>query len=799
MGTEQLIREFLAEAEEHFLTLEPNLLRLEKDPSNRELINEIFLTTHSMKGTAAYVGLAHISNFTHALESLLEPLRQGRAHPSPALIDILLHGVDMLKDLVQHVAQGKTPPDTSEIVAQLNAWQQDLAQQTQGAPSQSVTSSGAIPEASAHAPDRQVDLHGLLLEREDCEIFVEISRQQLELMRLTLEHLRAGLQEVPLDTERLRQQLAAIVKAFRKIQSSAAMLKVKQLDAALAEHAREFVTLETADSLLTTEEIHTIARMLQRLEAIIASVSASSPEEPSSPPLPPPEDTVSLSRAVEWSRGRYTLRVEAERVDYLLNLVGELVISRARLVQIGRELKTLYEDLRTGDLIWRQGSALQRKKEARLFKQVKESLDETTVELGRLTNQMQEATMHIRMVPISQVVSHFPRMVRDLARQAGKEVEIVISGADTELDKTMIDMIGDPLIHLIRNAIDHGIETPDERVKRGKARQGTIKLSASYEGNQVMIAVQDDGQGLDLERIKQKAVQQGVIRARDAETLSEREAMALIFASGLSTVESVSSLSGRGVGLNVVKRYLEKLSGAIELESIVGKGCAFLIKLPLTLAIIPALMVRVGAELFAIPLMAVEEAIRFGPHDIHTIEAQQVMRLRDRMIPVFDLADLLGRPVCGSSQSGDEAGTTPMHFSEAEGQTDEQAEKYYGVIVSDGVREIGVRVDALCGEGDIVIKSLRHDLLAVEGISGASIRGDGQVSLVIDTASLITLAITRVKQQHRARSEGDRPFEIGRDEHHTFEVTEDDPRSESEAEGSCSDPCGWSASRSARL
>lgn len=781
MEAENLIREFIAEAEDHFLTLEPNLLRLEKDPSNRDLINEIFLATHSMKGTAAYVGLAHISSFIHVLESLLEPLRTGSVLPSPELIDMLLQGVDTLKDLVRHVAQGKAAPDTSSIVTQLTAWQQDLIQKNHAVTSsQPVASPEAMPDASAPAPIPIFDPHVLKLEREDCEIFVDISRQQLELIRLTIEKVHTFSQERPSDSELLQEQLAVIAKAYRKIQSSAAMLNVDQLGAALAEHEQYFLMLETADRSLTEGDLNTITQILRMLETIITSLSAYSTEEPSSTPLSPPEVTAPISRSVEFLRGRYTLRVDAERVDYLLNLVGELVISRARLVQIGRELKAMYDDLRTGDLTLRQNSPLQRKKDARLFKKVKERLDETMIDLGRLTNQMQEATMRIRMVPISQVVSQFPRMVRDLSRQAGKEVEIVISGAETELDKTVIDMIGDPLIHLIRNAIDHGIEMPEERVRLGKSRQGTIRLVSYYEGNQVIIVVQDDGRGLDLERIKQKAVQQGLMGPQDAETLPEREAMALIFASGLSTVESVSSLSGRGVGLNVVKRYLEKISGSIELESTAGRGCTFFIKLPLTLAIIPALMVRVSTEMFAIPLMSVEEAIRFGPQDIHTIESHRVIRLRERMVPLFDFAELLGKPVFASLQSEHDPETALTHFSEADGQE----EKYYGVILSDGLREIGVVVDALFGEGDIVIKSLKHELLAVEGISGASIRGDGQVSLVIDAVSLINLAIERVKQHHRDRSDGYRQIEIGRGDHHTLDAKGSSPRSESEVEAS---------------
>lgn len=750
MDAEQLIREFLAEAEELVFTLEPNLLRLEKDPNNHELLEEIFLATHSMKGTAAYVGLTHISSFTHAFESLLEPLRTGRARPSPELIDLLLHGVDTLKALIQHVAQGQPAPDTAALAAQLTAWHQDLMQRSAEAGTEALRA----PAFEAEAPVLE-DRREQEIDPEECEIFADIGRQQLELMRLTLGQLRVRSQAASAEAGGLRESLAALSAAFRTMQSSAAMLDSAQLDAALSAQELAFTGLETAAARLTDEELERLEQAIEALETVIAGLVAESQEAespvverrigpPAAPPLTSPEGGAVLAPLAEWSRGRYTLRVETERVDELLNLVGELVISRARLAQVSRELKGLYDEWRAGDLAGRQGASLRRSQNAREFKKIKERLDETTGVLGRLTNHLQEATMRIRMVPISQVVSRFPRMVRDLSRQAGKEVEILISGAETELDKTVVDLIGDPLIHLLRNAIDHGIEPPEERMQRGKARQGVIRLSAYYEGNQATIVVQDDGRGLDLERLKQKAVQRGVLSAREAETLPERAAMELIFASGMSTVETVSSLSGRGVGLNVVKRAVEQISGAIEFESLPGKGCTFLIKLPLTLAIIPALTVRAGAEVFVIPLMAVEEAIRCEPQDVQTIEAQPVLRLRERMIPVFDLAELLGRA------DGREADGYEVEEREA----DRGEEQYYGVILSDGLREIGVRVDALFGEGDMVIKSLRHDLLAVEGIAGASIRGDGRVALVIDAASLINLAIRRVKTRRQTRAAG---------------------------------------------
>jgi two-component system chemotaxis sensor kinase CheA len=378
---------------------------------------------------------------------------------------------------------------------------------------------------------------------------------------------------------------------------------------------------------------------------------------------------------------------------------------------------------------------------------LKEVFDEITLDLGRLTNQLQEGTMRSRMIPISQAVHRFPRMVRDLSRQAGKDVAIEIYGAETELDKSVVDIIGEPLIHIIRNAIDHGIEPPKDRQTYGKPSQGKIVLSASHQGNQVVIEIEDDGRGIDLELVKNKAIQQHLITQQEADTLQDKEIADLIFHTGFSTVETVSSLSGRGVGLHVVKRYLEKLNGMIELDTTFGKGSTFTIRLPLTLAIIPALMVGVRTEVFALPLISVEEALRISDQEIRTIESQKVVHLREKMIPLIDLADLLGASIFSPQPSDSPFETVPFDKSQHRTQNETQErDKLFGVIVSDGLREIGLIVDSLVGESDIVIKSLDGDLVNVAGVSGASIQGDGQVALVLDPGSLIELAIKRIRQ-----------------------------------------------------
>jgi two-component system chemotaxis sensor kinase CheA len=770
MRNESLIREFIAEAEEHLFLLEPNLLRLEKEPDNIDLINEMFLATHGIKGTASYVGLPHISSFTHTLETLFDRLRKRDIRTSPELIDILLEGVDMLKLLINSVSLGKPAPDTSTIEMKLAQWKEQgrnvaklqgrrvAGSQRRKAPGkqEAVNQKQPSSESSILSTDllKEIDL-------EDVEIFADIANQQIEFMRLSLDMIReshSGKHETA--REHINSSLKSLSKAFRNIRSSAAMLGVEALNRVLEKHAQYFSIVENPEYVLSESDTTNIEGTIQTLEALTKTITDYSGKE-SQPPEQVPQSALATSEPLifDSSFGKHMLRVNAERVDHLLNLVGELVITRARLVQIGNTIKSLHDDLRTGEATLLSPSPIHRKKNIRLFKKLKDVFDEITLDLGRLTNQLQEGTMHIRMIPISQVVHRFPRMVRDLSRQAGKDVVIEIHGAETELDKSVMDVIGEPLIHIIRNAIDHGIEVPEDRQTQGKAPQGKIVLSASHQGNQVVIEVEDDGRGIDLELVKNKAIQQRLMSPQEADTLQDKEIAYLIFHTGFSTVETVSSLSGRGVGLHVVKRYLEKLNGTIELDTILGKGSKFTIRLPLTLAIIPALMVGVRTEVFALPLISVEEAVRIGRQDIKTIESHKVVHLREKMIPLVELGDLLGETIFETQLSDFPFESAPFDsapFEDAQhtfqGGT-QDGEKLLGVIISDGLREIGLIVDYLVGERDIVIKSLDDDLINVEGISGASIQGDGQVALVLDPVSLIELASRQIRHSKAPKVE----------------------------------------------
>ncbi|SPF44454.1 fused chemotactic sensory histidine kinase in two-component regulatory system with CheB and CheY: sensory histidine kinase; signal sensing protein (fragment) [Candidatus Desulfosporosinus infrequens] len=385
----------------------------------------------------------------------------------------------------------------------------------------------------------------------------------------------------------------------------------------------------------------------------------------------------------------HTIRVDTVRMDNLINLVGEMVITRTRLVQIGLDLKTQYS-----------------------MDNMVNNLNEANVYLGRLMNDLQESVMRLRMVAIGTVFSRFPRLVRDLAKKTGKEIELVLKGEDTELDKTVVEVIGDPLMHLIRNSVDHGIESPAERRAAGKAELGTVTLDAYHEGNHIAIVISDDGDGLPLDKIRNIAVSKGLIGER--EELSERDMANLIFLPGFSTAEKVTDISGRGVGMDVVKRSLNNLGGMVDITTRKGKGTTFTIRLPLTLAIIQALLVEVGEEIYAVPLSSVLETLLVNRTDIKTVGGLPMVQLRGNTLPLISLQEKFGLPA-----------------------PETESNEVFVVVVGFGDKALGLIVDELRGQQEVVIKSLGDFLNNLPGIAGATILGDGKVTLILDIGSLL--------------------------------------------------------------
>ena len=426
-------------------------------------------------------------------------------------------------------------------------------------------------------------------------------------------------------------------------------------------------------------------------------------EELSSSLPPAAEAPAPQTKTTEKSPTSQTMRVDAHKLDELVNLIGELVLERNRLVQLSRDSSG--GKLRSDDL--------------------NSSLAQSTARLSFITEELQSAGLKTRMVPIQTVFHRFPRMVRDVARSLQKEVQILIYGEDTELDKTMVELIADPLVHLVRNSLDHGIEPPDVRQKSGKPRQGSIRLEASQEGDQIVIAITDDGAGISPERVGQKAVEKGIITAERMRLLSPREILDLLFLPGFSTAEQVSDISGRGVGLDVVRSNLKKLNGSVDLQSEPGMGTTFLLRLPLTLAILPVLLVRVVDEIYALPLRAVVETVQVDLQRIHRVEGSEVLCLRDETLPLLRLAQLF------ASESSSRAAATPQALAQ-------QARKV--VILGVAGQRVALLVDHLLGQESTVVKPLGSHLHHCPSLAGASISGDGRVRLVLDPAGLIAVA-----------------------------------------------------------
>ncbi len=500
------------------------------------------------------------------------------------------------------------------------------------------------------------------------------------------------------ETSHVIEGTSSEVQAFEESTDASTSKSTQDMEAFEAEIAR---LLEAANAKKADEPAPTIST-----ESVVVAATDMIGETPAvQAPATEKLDKATIEKATGQKRTslNQTIRVDIERLDTLLNLVGELVINRTRISDIATTLERLVSD-----------KALDAS--SGLVGPLAKDLADSSALLARTTNEIQESIMKVRMVPIGQVFDRFPRLVRDVAKARGKEVQLNISGAETDLDKTIVDEVGEPLMHLLRNCVDHGIENPDVREQRGKPRAGTISLNAYHEGNQIIIEVSDDGGGIDLERVRARGIKQGLIGSDDR--LSDRELIELIFTPGFSTAEVISDVSGRGVGMDVVKKNITRLKGVFDVDSISGSGTKFTIKLPLTLAIIQALLVRVVEELYAIPLDSVIESQRVEMNDVRTVHGNEVITLRGQVVPLVRIAE----------------------FFELGGARD--PEKVMIVIVGLGGRQVGLVVDSFQGEQEIVIKPLSDVVGRIAGISGATILGNGSISLIIDVHSLVSEAYT---------------------------------------------------------
>lgn len=701
MDMSQYLDMFLEEAKEHLQKLNDSLLALESNPEGRGILDEIFRSAHTLKGMSATMGYTQVAELTHEMENVLHKLRSGDLQLNSHIVDLLFKSVDILDNAVNDIANGGEGKLTlGEIIGSLRdvISGQGFAGQDSASP---VSNGHNIKSDSKEEAFNEYEKNLLLEAFEQgfkCyHITVHISPKcvmksaRAFMVFKNLEEIGEIIKCVPtvqdIEEEKFDTSFNVVVissegpERVQKALLSIAEVEEPEIEE-ITKDSLNHVTIP-APAAVSALEAPAIPAGQEIATAQMASVQVpetnqSLPNVSSQPNLTQPKPGL-----VQKMRTSQSVRVDIHRLDSLINLVGELVINKTRLVQIGRNA------------------------------QVPE-LTETLEQMDRISIDLQNVVMKVRMVPIDLVFSRFPRMVRDLARDLNKEIELVIEGKETEMDRTVIDEIGDPLVHLLRNAVDHGIETKEERIAAGKPPFGRVILAARHEGNHVIIEVKDDGKGIDVEAVKKKILEKQLATPEELAAMDDNAILMYIFQPGFSTAKKVTDVSGRGVGLDVVKNKIEALSGNIQIESKMGEGTRFKIQLPLTLAIIQALLVRLEAEIYAIPLSFIAETTSIMPGQINSVNDQEVMLLRGDVLPLIKLHKVFNVP--------------PSDI--------EKEEEINVVIVRKGEKRAGLIVDALMGQQEIVIKSLGSLLGGIPMIAGATILGNGQVSLIIDVASL---------------------------------------------------------------
>ena len=644
---------FFEEAEEHLGAMESGLLNLAERGADAEQLNTIFRSAHSIKGAAGSFGFSELAGLTHVMENVLDRLRSGQREPDEALTQKLLCASDRLRELVAATRRGEgAGVPTADVISGLQA---ELA----GA--SGPAAAGPAPSPVAHAA------HGESVFRIDFEPEPEFFRQGQDVFLLLRDLAELG---TILSVECRRGSLPSLVALDPET-------------CYLGWHLR----LRTARSITDVKDVFMFVEGACRLEVAPEQAAAAASAASGSPAAPGGrEERRGVQRRVESS----SIRVPTEKVDGLINLVGELVIAQTMVNQAVSTFVMTPE------------------------------LEEALSVVQRSTRELQEQVMAIRMLPIGTVFNRFPRLVHDLGQQLGKKVRLEIEGAETELDKSVIEQLGDPLTHLIRNSVDHGVEDPAARAASGKPEEGVVTLRAFHEGGNVLIEVGDDGKGLDRDRIHAKALSQGLVR--EDVTLTDEEIQALIFAPGFSTATVVSDVSGRGVGMDVVKRNVESLNGEISVRSVPGRGSRFRIRLPLTLAILDGLSVQAGRETFILPLLSIRQSVRPEPADIRTVLGGrgEIFMLRGEHLPLLRLSRLF----------------------RIAGAVEDPTQGIVVVTETDG-RRFGVLVDDVLGQQQVVVKSIERNYRKVESVMGATILGNGRVAFIVDVAELQRVALRR--------------------------------------------------------
>ncbi len=657
---QEIMEDFLIEAFEMNEQLDQDLVELEHNPEDLDLLNRIFRVAHTIKGSSSFLNLNILTHLTHNMEDVLNRARKGEIKITPDIMDVVLRSIDLMKTLLVTIRD--TGSDTNngkenEIEEAVKQLQAITSQNLEGA-----------KEGTKEAPKEEVK------------------------------------KEVKEENIKENQENKAKTPNTANPASDNPLADEPDLD--YANMSAEEVEAEIERLLNKRQEADKERRAQKKQEAkpkqeVAPKIETPKTETPKTetPKAPKTETKAKAKADTEENKApsigvEQTVRVDVRRLDHLMNLIGELVLGKNRLIRIYGDVEERYDG-----------------------EKFLEELNQVVSSISAVTTDLQLAVMKTRMQPVGKVFNKFPRMVRDLSRELGKSIELIIEGEETELDKSIVEEIGDPLIHIIRNSCDHGIEPLEERRRLNKPETGKVQLSAYNEGNHIVIKISDDGKGLDPVMLKEKAIEKGVISERDAEGMSDREAFNLIFKPGFSTAKVVSNVSGRGVGMDVVKTNIEKLNGIIEIDSEVGVGTTQKLKIPLTLAIIQALLVGVQEEYYAIPLSSVLETVRISQDEIYTVDGKSVLRLRDEVLSLVRLSDIFKVDAILESNSD-----------------------VYVVIIGLADQKIGVIVDYLIGQEEVVIKSLGYYLKNTRGIAGATVRGDGKITLIVDVGAMMDMA-----------------------------------------------------------
>jgi len=675
MDMSQYLNIFVEESRENLQDLNTSLLELEKDPGNISILNEIFRVAHTLKGMAGTMGYTHMQNLTHKMEDVLDALRNERIRVTADVVDVLFKCLDALESYVDTVSEtgSEGEEEYADIVSFLSDILGNEGSKTQLQENKSTTETGSGLKLELNVYDKNVIEKAFEQSLNVFEIYIELDQKCL------LKAARAFI------IFQLLEKNSDVIKSVPPVND----IEDEKFDyyftvVVITEKDKDFFVreLNTVSEVRKVEVTEITQKHLENIkqgsekEAAKKSVTKEEKHEKKDAVQKPSEKKVTSK----------TVRVDIERLDVLMNLVSELIIIKTRLDGI----------LSTGE----------RERE----------VSQTLESLERVTTSLHDAVMKARMVPVETVFSRFPRMIRDIAKELNKDINLHMSGEETELDRTVIDEIGEPLIHIIRNSADHGIEMPEERVAKGKDRAGNIWLRAYQDGNNVVIEVDDDGAGIDIEKVKKKIVEKGLESEEIVNGLTDEEVIQYLFLPNFSTSDKITDLSGRGVGLDAVKTKIEALGGNVEMISKRGKGSRAIIRLPLTLAIIQALLVMVGNEKYAIPLNSIREIYNLNPKDIKYVRNQEVTVLRDTVIPIIRLHDVLDREV----------------------SEDDSNKKYLTcVVVKKGEKLFGIIVDSLINQQEIVIKSIGKLLSGIRFIAGATILGDGNVALILDINSIV--------------------------------------------------------------